>query len=288
MTDESDSTRRSWDAATHNHNAHKGDQAGFLRAGGDTLFEEELSLLGDLSGRRLVHLQCNSGQDTLCLARRGARATGVDFSTVAIEFARELAAGSGIAADLVQAELLAWMDETPARFDVAFSSYGAVSWMPDLDRWARGVARVLAPGGRFVYVEFHPQIWCLGKDFNLTGDDYFQRGPFIVCFISTASGLLSSPCAQIINSPSGSAGGPKRADCTPDGPTSVPTWGPHPGTSSAGASRGLRPCRAGPTSRPACGAARGPCSRSARRSRSGSGRPRRCPARPRGRRPPRR
>lgn len=180
MTDQSDSTRRSWDAATRNHNAHKGDQAAFLRGGGDTLFEEELSLLGDLSGRRLVHLQCNSGQDTLCLARRGARTTGVDFSPVAIEFARELAAGSGIPADFVEAELLTWMDETPERFDVAFSSYGAVSWMPDLDRWARGVARVLAPGGRFVYVEFHPQIWCLAKDLTLTGDDYFQRGPYVM------------------------------------------------------------------------------------------------------------
>ncbi len=180
MTDPSESTRRSWDAATRNHNAHKGDQAGFLRGGGDTLFEEELSLLGDLTGRRLVHLQCNSGQDTLCLARRGARATGVDFSPVAIEFARELSAGSGIAADFVEAELLAWMHETPDRFDVAFSSYGAVGWMPDLDRWARGVARVLAPGGRFVYVEFHPQIWSFAKDLTLTGDDYFQRGPYVM------------------------------------------------------------------------------------------------------------
>jgi SAM-dependent methyltransferase len=179
MIDESDSTRLSWDAATGNHNAHKGDQAAFLRGGGDTLFEEELSLLGDLSGRRLVHLQCNSGQDTLCLARRGARATGVDFSTVAIEFARELSAGSGIAADFVQAELLAWMHETPERFEVAFSSYGAVSWMPDLDRWAHGVARVLEPGGRFVYVEFHPQTWCIARDLTLTGDDYFQRGPLV-------------------------------------------------------------------------------------------------------------
>ncbi|RYE89793.1 MAG: SAM-dependent methyltransferase, partial [Myxococcales bacterium] len=58
-----DATRQSWNHATRNHNAHKGDQAAFLRAGGDTLFDEERELLGPLAGRRLVHLQCNAGQD---------------------------------------------------------------------------------------------------------------------------------------------------------------------------------------------------------------------------------
>jgi 2-polyprenyl-3-methyl-5-hydroxy-6-metoxy-1,4-benzoquinol methylase len=90
MDDDLETTRRSWNVATRNHNAHKGDQAAFLRAGGDVLFPEELELLGDLRGKRLVHVQCNAGQDTLCLARRGAVATGVDLSDEAIRFAREL------------------------------------------------------------------------------------------------------------------------------------------------------------------------------------------------------
>jgi SAM-dependent methyltransferase len=178
-TGDTDSTRRSWNVATRNHNAHKGDQAAFLRSGGDTVFEEELALLGALAERRLVHLQCNSGQDTLCLARRGADATGVDFSEEAIDFARKLAADSGIPAGFVLAELPVWMEQTAERFDLAFSSYGAVGWMPDLDRWARGIARILVPGGRFVYAEFHPLIWCLGDDLTLTGDDYFHRGPYV-------------------------------------------------------------------------------------------------------------
>jgi len=176
-----ESTRRSWNLATRNHNAHKGDQAAFLRGGGDTIFAEELELLGPLDGRRLVHLQCNSGQDTLCLARRGARAVGVDLSDHAIGVARELSAGSGIPAQFVEAELVAWMSTTEERFELAFSSYGAVSWMPDLDAWARGVARVLAPGGRFVYLEFHPLVWSVGKELSVTdGDDYFARKPFVV------------------------------------------------------------------------------------------------------------
>jgi SAM-dependent methyltransferase len=174
------STRDSWDVATRNHNAHKGDQAAFLRGGGDTLFEEELDLLGPLAGRRLAHLQCNAGQDTLCLARRGAEATGVDLSPAAVAFARRLSAESGIAAEFVESELIAWLESSePARYDLAFSSYGAAGWLPDLGAWARGIARVLKPAGRFVYVEFHPLVWSLGDGLALQGDDYFAREPFI-------------------------------------------------------------------------------------------------------------
>jgi SAM-dependent methyltransferase len=173
-----DSTRRSWNIATRNHNTHKGDQAAFLRGGGDVLFPEELELLGDIRGARLVHLQCNAGQDSLCLARRGARVTGVDLSDEAIGFARRLSAESGIAAEFCQAEVVRWMHETEARFDVAFCSYGVTGWLPDLMAWARGVARILRPGGRLVYVEFHPIIWSFGKDLRLDKDDYFAAGPF--------------------------------------------------------------------------------------------------------------
>src|SRR5258705_13338436 len=87
--------RRSWNHATRAHNAHKGDQAAFLRGGGSTLFPEELELLGDLHGKRLVHLQCNAGQDTLSLAARGAQGTRVDISVEASAFARKLPTDTG-------------------------------------------------------------------------------------------------------------------------------------------------------------------------------------------------
>lgn len=173
------STRESWNHATRNHNAHKGDQAAFLRGGGDTLFEEELQLLGDLTGRALLHLQCNAGQDSLCLARHGATVTGVDLSDEAIRFARALSDATGIAAQFVEADALDWLETTPQRFDVAFSSYGAVGWLADLGRWARGLARVLQPGGRFVYVEFHPLVWSIGDTLRLDRDDYFATTPFV-------------------------------------------------------------------------------------------------------------
>jgi len=169
-TNEHEQNRRSWNHATRAHNSHKGDQAAFLRGGGSTLFPEEVELLGDVRGKRLVHLQCNAGQDTLSLARLGAEATGVDISDEAIDFARRLSAESGIPATFERADVYAWLAEAARagrRFDLAFSSYGAVCWLTDLPAWARGIAGVLAPGGRFVLVEFHPAAMMYDEELRL-------------------------------------------------------------------------------------------------------------------------
>lgn len=151
--------RRSWNAATVAHNSHKRDQASFFRTGGSTLFPEEIALLGEIAGQRLVHLQCNAGQDSLSLAGLGAQVTGVDISDTAIEFARQLAGDAGMRAGFERADVYDWFEQARVdgrRFDIAFSSYGALCWLSDLDGWARGLAEVLEPGGRFVCVEFHP------------------------------------------------------------------------------------------------------------------------------------
>ena len=165
-----EANRRSWNVATPAHNSHKGDQAAFFRAGGGTLLPEETELLGDVSGRALVHLQCNAGQDTLSLARLGARVTGVDISDEAVDFARRLSAESGIPATFERADVYDWLEAAARegrRFDVAFSSYGAVSWLTDLRAWGAGIGRILAPGGRFVLVEFHPVLGVFDDDLSL-------------------------------------------------------------------------------------------------------------------------
>lgn len=162
--------RASWNRATEAHNSHKRDQAAFLRAGGGTLYPTELELLGNVRGKALVHLQCNSGQDTLSLARLGAVVTGVDISDTAITFARTLAADTGIAATFERADIYEWLDTTPDLFDVAFSSYGALVWLSDLKAWARGIARVLKPGGRFVIVDFHQMLMMFSEKWQLTYD----------------------------------------------------------------------------------------------------------------------
>jgi SAM-dependent methyltransferase len=168
-----EANRLSWNVATAAHNRHKRDQAGFLRDGGSTLFPEEIELLGDVRGRALVHLQCNAGQDTLCLARMGADATGVDISDDAIAFARGLSEAAGIPARFHRADVYDWMAEAARaqeRYDVAFCSYGALCWLSDLEAWARGVASVLRPGGRFVCVEFHPFLMTFDADWSLRFD----------------------------------------------------------------------------------------------------------------------
>jgi SAM-dependent methyltransferase len=152
--------RLSWNEATRAHNSHKAGQARFFREGGNQLTPEEAALLGDLTGMSVVHLQCNSGQDTLSMKRLGAaQLLGVDISDEAVGFARQLSAHSGIPASFVRADVYDWLASAArddARWDVVFCSFGAIIWLSDLGAWAKGIAAILRPGGRFVTVEFHP------------------------------------------------------------------------------------------------------------------------------------
>jgi SAM-dependent methyltransferase len=166
-----DENRLSWNAATVAHNSHKADQAAFFRRGGNKLFPEEMELLGDVRGKRIVHLQCNAGQDSLSLVQLGASVTGVDISDEAIDFARALSRNSGLAAEFHRADVFDWLERAAKgaeRFDIVFCSYGAICWLSDLTSWAKGIYAILVPGGRFVTVEFHPTCTMFDeKDFSL-------------------------------------------------------------------------------------------------------------------------
>jgi len=180
VSDKLDETRKSWNVATRAHNAHKRDQAAFFKSGGSTLFPEELELLrldGEIAGFQLLHLQCNAGQDSLSLAAETrVRVTGVDLSDEAIAFAKALAKESGIPASFQQGEAITWLESTSLRFDIVFASYGALPWIEDLRRYMRGVARVLVPGGRAVFLEFHPLVWSFSEDWRADRDPYFGQG----------------------------------------------------------------------------------------------------------------
>ncbi|WP_017317038.1 class I SAM-dependent methyltransferase [Mastigocladopsis repens] len=170
--------RLSWNEATKGHNSHKGNQAKFFQEGGSTLFPEEKELLGDIAGLSLVHLQCNAGQDTLSLVRLGAIVTGVDISDEAIAFAQKLSQEAGIPASFYRADVFDWLEETAKRgeqFDIAFSSYGAVCWISHLNFWAKRIANVLKPCGRFVVVDFHPVAMMFERDYSHKFP-YFREG----------------------------------------------------------------------------------------------------------------
>lgn len=135
------------------------DVAGFKagrRAGREALDSLEVRLVGDVTGKSLLHLQCHFGLDTLAWARRGATVTGVDFSGEAIATARALSEELKIPASFIETDVY----ELPARlsgeFDVVFASHGVLCWLPDLDRWARVAAQFLRPGGLFCLIEGHP------------------------------------------------------------------------------------------------------------------------------------
>jgi len=136
--------RVGWDLRAKAHFESKFyDIEGFL-AGETSLREIELGELSDVQGRRLLHLQCHFGLDTLSWARRGAICTGVDISSVAIQQARELAERTKLDAEFACSDIYSFKRQTAEPFDIVFSSYGAVCWLPDLKRWAEVVASNLS------------------------------------------------------------------------------------------------------------------------------------------------
>ena len=131
------------------------DVNGFL-AGKTSLREIELGELGDVAGRSMLHLQCHFGLDTLSWTRMGASCTGVDISPVAIEQAKSLAQKTGLDARFICSDIYGFQRGAVDPYDVVFTSYGAVCWLPDLRLWADVVSSNLAMGGIFYMVEFHP------------------------------------------------------------------------------------------------------------------------------------
>ena len=149
--------RRLWEMWTRvNLDSELYDVEGFAAGRGRDLDPVARAGPGDVRGKRLLHLQCHFGMDTIRWARHGALVTGADFSEPAIAAARALAARMRVAATFVHSDLY----DLPARlggpFDVVFTSHGVLGWLPDLDRWAKVIAHFLAPGGLFYVVEAHP------------------------------------------------------------------------------------------------------------------------------------
>ncbi|MCA8959767.1 MAG: methyltransferase domain-containing protein [Planctomycetes bacterium] len=140
-----------------------------LRDGGVALHALERDEVGEVAGRTLLHLQCHIGTDTLSWARLGARATGVDFSPVAVDTARRLSAELGIPARFVHTSIEELDEHLPVgaetdAYDIVFSSYGAVLWIRDLTTWARKIAARLRPGGFFYLADGHPAAMTLDVD----------------------------------------------------------------------------------------------------------------------------
>ena len=148
--------RNNWDERTPAHAVSDLYDVEGFKKGRITLTDIERQEVGDVSGKTLLHLQCHFGLDTMSWSRLGAKATGVDFSDTAIGLARALNEELGLGVRFISSNIYDLPDALEEQFDIVFTSYGVLNWLPDITRWAEVVRNHLKPAGVFYIVEFHP------------------------------------------------------------------------------------------------------------------------------------
>lgn len=178
--DEMAVNRRWWDGATPVHYRSRSYDVEGFRQGATSLLPLELGEMGDVAGKSLLHLQCHFGLDTMSWARRGADVTGVDFSPEAVATAQRLSRELDIHARFIESNVYSLPEVLDKRFDIVYTGYGAICWLPDLKKWADVIAHFLRPGGTFYIVEGHPMTSLIDEAIidrvALTGR-YFNHGP---------------------------------------------------------------------------------------------------------------
>lgn len=188
-----DINRQSWNNRVEAHvKSAFYDMDGFMK-GKSSLNEIELDLLGDVRGKSILHLQCHFGQDSISLSRMGAQVTGIDLSNKAIDQARRIAHETQQDTRFICCDLYDLPQHLEESFDIVFTSYGTIGWLPDMERWADIVSRFLKPGGFFVMAEFHPAMWMFDDDFEDIKYSYFNTG----ALMETESGTYADKSADI-------------------------------------------------------------------------------------------
>ncbi len=162
--------KAAWDKRTKVHVESEFYDVASFKNGRCSLNPIEIGQIGDVQGKSLLHLQCHFGQDTLSWARLGADVTGVDLSADAIKQANLLKQTLGLQAQFIEADVVQFGRKNKQQFDIVFTSYGVLCWLPNLTDWAQTIANSLKVGGEFHLVEFHT--------FHdlLSGYSYFPNG----------------------------------------------------------------------------------------------------------------
>jgi ubiquinone/menaquinone biosynthesis C-methylase UbiE len=175
----------SWNRRTAHHvESEFYDLKGFL-SGNTSLNSIELELLGDVQGKSILHLQCHFGQDSISLSRLGAEVVGVDLSDKAIEAAEKLAQETDSTAQFICCDIYDLPQHLDQEFDIIYTSYGTITWLPDLNKWSAVISKFLKPQGKFVFVEFHPVVWMFDDNFEKVGYNYFNTGPIVETEVGT-------------------------------------------------------------------------------------------------------
>ncbi|MBI1835779.1 MAG: class I SAM-dependent methyltransferase [Flavobacteriia bacterium] len=187
--------KESWNNRTEIHlDSEFYDVEGFLK-GKNSLNEIELKLFGDLKGKKILHLQCHFGQDTISLARMGAIVTGIDLSNKSIESAQELAKKANIEAQFICCDVYDLPNHLDEKFDIVYTSYGTIGWLPDLNKWGQVISTFLNPGGKFIFVEFHPIVWMFDDHFEKVEYNYLNKGEILETHSGTYTDL-DAPITQ--------------------------------------------------------------------------------------------
>lgn len=171
--------KASWNRRTVHHLDSEMYAMSEFMAGKTSLKEIEIPLLGDLKGKRVLHLQCHFGQDTLSMARMGAHVTGVDLSNTAIKEAQALTKKLGLDAEFICCDVYDLPNHLDEKFDVVFTTYGTIGWLPDLEKWSHVVSGFLKPEGKFVFAEFHPVVWMFDDDLTHIKFKYSSSDPIV-------------------------------------------------------------------------------------------------------------
>lgn len=171
--------RELWNKKTTVHISSEFYDVPSFKKGKSSLNPAELEALGDVSGKSLLHLQCHFGLDSLSWARLGAKVTGIDLAEKAIDAAKELNVELGLDADFICSDVYELKKVLDKKFDIVFTSYGTIGWLPDLNKWAEIVSHFLKPGGTFFIAEFHPVRWMYDDDCVKMDYSYFNVEPII-------------------------------------------------------------------------------------------------------------
>lgn len=171
--------KESWNKRTEVHyDSEFYDNENFKQKG-NSLNEIELKYLKGIKGKKVLHLQCHFGQDSISLSKLGAEVTAVDLSDIAIDKAQQLANEMGVDTKFICCDVYSLPEVLNEQFDVVFSSYGTVGWLPDSNKWASVISHFLKPGGKFVFAEFHPVVWMFDDSVEKVTYRYFNSEPII-------------------------------------------------------------------------------------------------------------
>ena len=153
-----DANKKMWNEFAKEHFKTESDcyNAREFLEGKTNLRKFELEEVGSVKGKKLLHLQCHFGLDTLSWEREGAIVTGVDFSDEAIKLAKQLTEQANLKAEFVQANIYDLPEVLSGEFDIVYTSVGVLCWLKDLKKWGKIIAHFLKPGGIFYIVDGHP------------------------------------------------------------------------------------------------------------------------------------